>query len=260
VIFKSDTRLGRLFDAVLLTLILLSVAVVMLDSMAPVHAEWGPLLETLEWIFTGAFTIEYGLRLACVRSPLRFARSGLGIIDALALAPTWLALFFPALHTLIGVRVLRLLRIFRLLRLGAYISEFIELRDAIFASRRKIATFISFVLVIDIVAGTLMYVLEGPQNGFSSVPVSVYWAITTMTTVGFGDIAPKTDFGRFIASAMMLMGWGTLDRNSQRGNCLAPHARAKQKRSALPAMPKCRSCRDLEILPRLRCEVGMSRR
>jgi voltage-gated potassium channel len=210
IIFESDTRAGRVFDAALLLLILISVAVVMLDSVASIHAEWGRLFQVLEWCFTVVFTIEYVLRLACVRYPLRFARSGLGIIDLIAIAPTWLALLFPSLHALIDVRVLRLLRIFRLLRLGAYIAEFNEIRNAIYASRRKIATFISFVLVVNIVMGTLMYVVEGPRNGFTSVPVSVYWAITTTTTVGFGDITPKTEFGRFISSVMMLMGWGTL--------------------------------------------------
>ncbi len=210
IIFEADTPSGRLFDLALLVLIVVSVAVVMLDSMASVHAEWGGLFAVLEWFFTALFTVEYVLRLICVRHPLRYARSAFGIVDALAIAPTWLALIFPGAHVLIDVRVLRMLRVFRILKLGAYISEFSDLREALISSRRKIAAFISFVLLVVIVMGTLMYVVEGPEHGFTSVPASVYWAITTMTTVGFGDITPKTDLGRFIASLMMLMGWGVL--------------------------------------------------
>jgi len=210
IVFESDTRAGRLFDLALMCLIVLSVIAVMLDSVASVNTQWGPLFDVLEWLFTVFFTIEYVLRLVCVRHPLRYVRSTLGVIDILAIAPTWLALLFPGLQMLIVVRVLRMLRIFRILKLGAYIEEFSDLRDALMHSRRKIAAFISFVLVVVIVMGTLMYVVEGPENGFTSVPASVYWAITTMTTVGFGDITPKTNIGRFIASIMMLIGWGTL--------------------------------------------------
>jgi voltage-gated potassium channel len=210
IIFESDTRGGHLFDITLLWLIVLSVATVMVDSVEPIHLRWERSLDVLEWFFTLAFTLEYVLRLICVRHPLRYARSTLGIIDFLAIAPTWLALFFPRVEVLIGVRVLRMLRVFRILKLGPYVSEFSDLRAAVMDSRRKIAAFISFVLVIVIVIGTLMYVVEGPQHGFTSVPASVYWAITTMTTVGFGDITPQTDIGRFIASVIMLIGWGTL--------------------------------------------------
>jgi voltage-gated potassium channel len=210
VIFEADTRGGQLFDLALLCLIVLSVATVMLDSVEPIHVRWEGSLDALEWFFTLAFTLEYVLRLVCVRHPLRYARSTLGIIDLLAIAPTWLALFFPRAEVLIGVRVLRMLRVFRILKLGPYVSEFSDLRDAVVDSRRKIAAFISFVLVVVVVIGTLMYVVEGPQHGFTSVPASVYWAITTMTTVGFGDITPQTDIGRFIASVIMLIGWGTL--------------------------------------------------
>lgn len=210
VIFEADTRAGHIFDLSLLFLILLSVVVVMLDSVESINSQWGGLLSGLEWGFTAIFTVEYILRLICVRRPKRYAFSLLGIVDLLAIAPTYLALFFPALHSLIDVRVLRMLRIFRIFKMGAYVKEFGELGSAIVATRRKIAVFLSFVLIVVVVMGTLMYVVEGPQNGFTSVPVSVYWAITTLTTVGFGDIAPVTDFGRLIAALMMLMGWGTL--------------------------------------------------
>jgi voltage-gated potassium channel len=210
VIFEADTRAGRAFDIGLIVMILASVAVVVLDSMASFHARHAGPLQSLEWFFTLAFTVEYLARLACVRHPLRYARSVLGIIDLLAILPAYLAMFVPELGALIDVRVLRLLRIFRLLRLGAYVTEFAALQRALVASRRKVVVFLTFVVMVVVVMGTLMYVVEGPENGFTSIPVGVYWAITTMTTVGFGDVTPKTDLGRFIASLMMLMGWGTL--------------------------------------------------
>ncbi|MBK7354477.1 ion transporter [Propionivibrio sp.] len=210
IIFEADTRAGRVFDLTLLSMIMTSVAVVMLDSIESISTRWGDLFTILEWFFTAVFTLEYILRLLCVRHPERYARSVLGVIDLLSILPTYLALFFPSLQTLINVRVLRMLRIFRILKLGAYVTEFGELSNAIRATHRKIAVFLSFVLIVVVVMGTLMYVVEGPDNGFTSVPVSIYWAITTLTTVGFGDITPKTDLGRLISSAMMLMGWGTL--------------------------------------------------
>ena len=210
VIFEADTRAGRLFDLALIWLILASVAVVVLDSFAALHARWGALLGVLEWIFTVVFTLEYIARLACVRRPSRYALSTFGIIDLIAVMPTWLALLAPGLHALIDVRLLRLLRLFRILRLAQYVAEYRALAQALLASRRKILVFLSFVLIVTVVMGTVMYVVEGPEHGFHNIPVSVYWAITTMTTVGYGDITPKTGFGRTIASLMMLIGWGTL--------------------------------------------------
>ncbi len=182
----------------------------MIDSFPTLHVRWGTSLELLEWFFTLAFTLEYIARLSCVQKPRAYARSALGIIDLVAVLPTWAALFLPGLHALIDVRVLRLLRLFRILKLAAYVDEFRALASALTASGRKILVFLSFVLVVVVVMGTIMYVVEGPENGFANVPVSVYWAISTMTTVGFGDITPKTGLGRFIASLMMLVGWGTL--------------------------------------------------
>ena len=210
VIFEAETRAGRLFDLALIWLILASVGVVVLDSFAGLHARWGALFGVLEWVFTVVFTLEYAARLACVRRPSRYARSVFGIIDVIAVMPTWLALFVPGLHALIDVRLLRLLRLFRILRLAQYVDEYRALGHALLASRRKILVFLSFVLIVTVVMGTIMYVVEGPENGFSNIPVSVYWAISTMTTVGFGDITPKTGLGRTIASLMMLIGWGTL--------------------------------------------------
>lgn len=212
IIFESDTRAGRLFDEVLLVAIVASVIVVMFDSVSAYSGREGPVmvLRALEWTFTLLFTVEYIARLACVERPSRYARSFFGIVDVVSVLPTYLAVFFPPLHALINVRILRLLRVFRILKLVEYVAEFQTLGTALRNSSRKIAVFISAVLMIVVTMGTIMYVVEGPANGFTSIPVSIYWAITTMTTVGFGDITPKTDLGRLIASFTMLMGWGVL--------------------------------------------------
>jgi voltage-gated potassium channel len=210
IIFEADTRAGQLFDRWLIVLILVSVAVVMLDSVPAISARFAGVLTALEWGFTLLFTMEYLARLACVRHPTRYARSFFGIVDLLSVLPTYLALLLPGTHVLVDVRVLRLLRIFRVFKLTAYVSEYQSLGSALVASRRKIMVFLSVVMMIVLIMGTLMYLVEGPANGFTSIPTAVYWAITTMTTVGFGDITPKTDTGRSIASLMMLIGWGTL--------------------------------------------------
>ncbi|MDB5942602.1 MAG: ion transporter [Ramlibacter sp.] len=210
VIFESDTPAGRLFDKLIIAAILVSVAVVIADSVQSWHNRHRLGFEVMEWFFTALFTLEYVARLASVRRPLRYVRSFFGVVDLLAVLPTYLALFFPELHALIDVRILRLLRIFRIFKLTAYVAEYQVLIEALSASRRKILVFLSAVLMIVLVIGTIMYVVEGPGNGFTDIPTSIYWAISTVTTVGFGDITPKTDFGRFIASVMMLIGWGTL--------------------------------------------------
>jgi len=210
IIFEADTPAGRSFDRWLIALILLSLGVVVADSVDSLHRHLASPFKVLEWVFTVVFTLEYLARLACVRHPLRYATSFFGIVDLLAILPTYLALLVPELHALIDIRVLRLLRVFRIFKLTAYVSEYQALGGALVASRRKIMVFLSVVMMIVVVMGTLMYVVEGPANGFTSIPVSVYWAISTMTTVGFGDITPKTDLGRLIASLMMLLGWGTL--------------------------------------------------
>jgi len=210
IVFESDTLAGRLFDLVLVAVILASVLVVMLDSVSSVGGRYGNRLDVIEWTITILFTIEYIARLVCVQRPLRYATSFFGIVDLLSVLPTYLEFVIPELHTLIDIRLLRLLRLFRILKLTAYVTEVGGLVDALHASRRKIFVFLFTVLMIVVLLGTVMYVVEGPQNGFTSIPVSVYWAISTLTTVGFGDIAPKTDMGRFIASLMMLLGWGIL--------------------------------------------------
>ncbi len=210
IIWESDTPAGRAFDKLIIAAILVSVAVVIADSVQPWHLRHRVAFSAAEWFFTLLFTLEYGARLACVDRPLRYARSFFGVVDLLALLPTYLALFIPELHALIDVRILRLLRIFRIFRLTQYVAEYQVLGEALRASRRKILVFLSAVLMVVLVLGTLLYVVEGPEHGFANIPTSVYWAITTITTVGYGDITPKTDVGRLIASVMMLVGWGTL--------------------------------------------------
>ena len=210
IIFEADTKAGKRFDLLLITLILLSLIVIMADSVEALSNRYGSLFQLLEWTFTGLFTIEYVLRLVCVRNRWRYALSFYGIVDLLAIAPTYAALFMPELAFLIGVRTLRLLRIFRVFKLAAFVDEYMMLGRALRASARKILVFLSVVLSIVLVMGTIMYVVEGPALGFTSIPAAVYWAITTLSTVGFGDITPQTGLGRFIASIMMLLGWGVL--------------------------------------------------
>jgi voltage-gated potassium channel len=210
IIFESETRKGQLFDLVLIGAILLSVLAAVLTSIAPVAREYGPQLLAAEWFFTILFTLEYVARLLCVRRPVRYARSFFGVIDLLSILPSYISLFIPGAHVLLDVRILRLLRIFRILKLTLYIQEYSMLNEALMASRRKILVFLSVVFLVVFILGTVMYVVEGPAHGYTSIPTAVYWAISTMTTVGFGDLVPKTDIGRAIASFMMLLGWGIL--------------------------------------------------
>lgn len=206
-VFGTGTRTGRAFDVVLLLLILASTAVVMADSVASLAERHGRVLAALEWGFTLLFTLEYLARLISVERPWRYARSFFGVIDLISILPTWLAFLFPELHTLIDLRVLRLMRIFRILKLTEYIREYRSLGAALHASRRKINVFLGTVCLVMVLVGTLMFVIEGPQHGFTSIPMAVYWTITTITTVGYGDIIPQTDLGKAIGSLTMLMGW-----------------------------------------------------
>lgn len=210
IIFEADTPAGRRFDLLLIAAILTSILVVLLDSVDSVYTRHGKVIDLLEWAFTLLFTVEYITRLACVRRPLRYALSFFGIIDLLSVLPTYLAFFVPEIHLLMDVRILRLIRIFRILKLTLYVQEYQVLASAVRASRRKILVFLSIVMMVVLVMGTIMYVVEGPQNGFTSIPKAMYWAIVTMTTVGYGDITPQSDFGKSLASLMMLLGWGVL--------------------------------------------------
>ena len=238
IIFEADTRAGRLFDQWLIAVILSSVLLVVVDSVQHLSGAWSRAFLFLEWLFTLAFTLEYVARLVCVRHPMRYALSFYGLIDLAALLPTYIALFVPEVHALIDVRVLRLLRVFRVFKLTAYVTEYQSLGNALRSSRRKIMVFISAVMMIVLVMGTLMYVVEGPDNGYSSIPASVYWAITTMTTVGYGDVTPKTDLGRLIASLMMLLGWGTLAVPTG----IVTAEMTSQRRHEVPTTRTCHEC------------------
>jgi voltage-gated potassium channel len=210
IIFESDTPEGRAFDKVIVAAIVVSVVVVIVDSVPAVRSRHRAAFDAAEWFFTILFTVEYLARIVSVQRPWRYMRSFFGIVDLLSVLPTYLAFFLPETHALIDVRILRLLRIFRIFKLTDYVAEYQMLAEALAASRRKILVFLSAVLMVVLILGTLLYVVEGPEHGFKDIPTSVYWAVTTITTVGFGDITPKTDVGRFIASVMMLIGWGTL--------------------------------------------------
>jgi voltage-gated potassium channel len=210
VIFEADTPAGRGFDVGLLIAILVSVAVVMLESVADIRREYGAVLRAVEWVITAAFTIEYGLRLLAVDHPWRYARSFFGLVDLLAVAPTYLALIVPAAHTLMVIRAIRLLRVFRIFKLARFLGEAHLLSTALQASRRKITVFLGGIATVVIIVGTLMYVIEGEANGFTSIPTSMYWAVVTMTTVGYGDIAPRTTLGQCLAALLMILGYGII--------------------------------------------------
>ena len=209
VIFSNDTPAGRRFDIVLMSLILLSILIVVLDSVPAIYSQYSHVTSVLEWGFTILFTVEYIARLVCVQRPVRYARSFYGIIDLVSVLPTYLSLL-PGSQVFLDVRILRLLRVFRIFKLTLYIEEYTRLGEALVASRRKIMVFLSVVLMLILILGTVMYVIEGPDNGFTSIPMSMYWATVTITTVGYGDMVPHTSVGKAIASFMVLLGWGIL--------------------------------------------------
>jgi voltage-gated potassium channel len=210
LIYHHDAPDERNFDLVLIVAILASVLVVLLDSVGAIKARWHDALYAAEWFFTVLFTLEYAVRLWTVRRPLRYATSFFGVIDLLSILPTYLSLLFPASASLLVVRSLRLLRVFRVLKLVEYSGEAGILVDALLRSRRKILVFLSAILTIVIIFGAIMYVIEGPEYGFHSIPTGMYWAVVTMATVGFGDIAPGTPLGRFVASILILIGYSVI--------------------------------------------------
>lgn len=210
IVFESDTAAGRAFDVALIFVILASVLAVMLESVQSIRAEYGQALYAAEWAFTALFTIEYILRLLCVGRPWRYARSFFGIVDLLATAPTYLSLVLPGAQFLLVIRLLRILRVFRVLKLVHYVSEADTLLAAMRASRRKLTVFVLSVITLVVILGSLMYLIEGASNGFTSIPRSIYWAVVTLTTVGYGDISPQTSLGQALAAVVMITGYAII--------------------------------------------------
>jgi len=210
IIFGVDTRAGRAFDLVLLILIVLSTVVVVLESVPAIRQQHGAILRAAEWMFTILFTVEYVLRIISFRKPLLYATSFLGMVDLVAVLPTYASVLLPGTQTLGVIRSIRLLRVFRVLKLGRYLGEAQTLGIALRRSRVKITVFLFAVLTVVIVVGAAMYLIEGEASGFTSIPTSMYWAIVTMTTVGYGDIAPQTVPGRLLASLLMILGYGVI--------------------------------------------------
>ena len=210
IIFGTDTPAGKRFDLVLIYTILFSVLVVILDSMNALSSDFRPYLKTLEWALTLLFTLEYVVRIYCSPNPWKYVRSFYGIVDLLSILPTYLGLIYTDISYLLIIRLLRVLRVFRILKLIRYIGEANLLARSLLQSRRKIMVFFSFVFVLAVIFGSLMFVVEGPENGFTSIPRSVYWTIVTITTVGYGDITPHTVLGQLIAALVMLTGYSII--------------------------------------------------
>jgi voltage-gated potassium channel len=210
IIFEADTPAGKLFDVLLILSIVISVVLVMLDSVVSIQQTYGDLLYLGEWVFTILFTIEYFLRLYSVGRPLSYATSFFGMVDLLAILPTFLSLVFPGAQYLLVIRILRVLRVFRVLKLVQYVGEARVLMHAMRASRRKIIVFLFVVMTLVVIFGSLMYVIEDPDSGFTSIPRGVYWAIVTLTTVGYGDISPQTGLGQTLAAVIMILGYGII--------------------------------------------------
>jgi len=210
IIFEADTPAGKAFDILLIGAILLSIVAVMCDSVAEIRARHGQALYIIEWFFTGLFTIEYVARILSLGNPVRYVRSFYGLVDLVAILPTYLSLLLPGSQYLMVIRVLRLLRIFRVLKLAQYLNEAETLLKAMRSSLRKISVFLFAVMSLVLIFGSLLYLIEGDENGFTSIGVSCYWAITTLTTVGYGDLSPQTPLGRAVASLIMIMGYGVI--------------------------------------------------
>ncbi|MDY8138256.1 ion transporter [Aquimarina sp. 2201CG5-10] len=210
IIYEADTPAGKSFDLIILIMILASIILVMLESVSYINEKHASLFNILEWIITIVFTIEYFLRIIAINKPKNYIFSFFGIIDFLSTIPKYLSLLFIGTHALVALRALRLLRVFRILKLARFIGESNRLVRALKASRAKIAVFLFAVLIVSIILGTVMYLVEGSEHGFNSIPKSVYWCIVTLTTVGYGDISPETPLGQLIASVIMILGYGII--------------------------------------------------
>ena len=207
IIFEAETKLGKRFDLVLLWVIVVSIALVMLESMHSVNDEYGYWLRLGEWIVTITFTLEYILRIYVLKKPISYIFSFYGLVDLLSILPTYLSLFLTGASGLMVIRVFRLLRIFRILKLSRYTKEASSIMLALKQSRHKLSVFLAAIITISVILGTIMYMIEGEENGFTSIPEGIYWAIVTLTTVGYGDISPHTDLGKFISSFVMILGY-----------------------------------------------------
>ncbi len=210
VIFQSNTRAGRLFDIALILCILVSSTIVIVESVAEINQQYGKQLLIAEWFFTLLFTVEYGLRIFCVHKPFKYIFSFYGLIDFLAIMPTYVSLLVPGTHYLQVIRILRILRIFRILKMVQFIRQSNLLLNALWASRHKILIFLFAISTLLVVFGSAMYLIEGPDNGFTNIPTCIYWAVVTLTTVGFGDITPKTDLGRAVSALVMIIGYAII--------------------------------------------------
>lgn len=210
IIFEAETEAGRRFDLILLVMIALSVAAVVLESVKGIRLRWGGVLWTVEWVFTIFFTVEYAARLWVSRSAWKYARSFYGVVDLLSLLPTYVALLFPGGQALMVIRILRLLRVFRVLKMIRHVNGAELLMRALYASRAKVTVFFLFLATIALIAGTLMYLVEGEASGYTSIPMGVYWAVVTITTLGFGDITPLTPLGKAITTVLALTGYAVL--------------------------------------------------
>ena len=237
IIFEADTPAGKLFDIVLVIAIILSVLAVMLDSVAAIHANWGDMLFYFEWVITIVFTLEYIARLISVSKPTGYIFSFMGIVDLLSTLPSYIALFMAGSSYAIALRLLRLLRIFRILKLSYYLEESATMAQALAASKRKLIVFLLTVLTLVVILGTLMFAVEGPENGYSSIPESIYWAIVTLTTVGYGDIAPRTALGQAIASIVMILGYTIIAVPT--GIVTVELARTRANFNVVIACPRC---------------------
>jgi len=237
IIFEADTPAGKLFDVLLIVSIVASVMLVMLDSVSSIQQTYGDLLYIGEWAFTILFTIEYVLRLYSIGKPLSYATSFFGVVDLLAVVPTYLSIFFPGSQYFMVIRILRVLRIFRVLKLVQYLGEARLLLQALRASRRKITVFVFVVLTLVVVFGSLMYIIEDSQSGFTSIPQSIYWAIVTLTTVGYGDISPQTGLGQTLAALIMIIGYAIIAVPT--GIVTAELAQVYKKTISTQACPQC---------------------
>ncbi|QHT67789.1 ion transporter [Rhodocytophaga rosea] len=237
IIFEADTPEGKAFDITLLWAIVFSVLAVMLESVPHIQARYGNILKAIEWGFTVIFTVEYLARIIAVRYPGRYIFSFLGMIDLIALLPSYLSLFFLGSQYFLVIRTVRLLRIFRIFKLSRFLGEADTLSRALQASRHKIIVFLGVVLSIVMISGTLMYLVEGPENGFTSIPISIYWAIVTLTTVGYGDISPQTALGQTLASFIMIMGYGIIAVPT--GIVTSELSRANARKASTQTCPTC---------------------